>query len=308
MILQQMNSFYQRLFVSLVLSVLMAFAITYSHHTLFFLGFNLFFSAGISIALWEFYQIAIEAGKNQNESVKSLQAGLHGSFQPLLWPAVAANFLYLFIIGMSSQFPYAEALGALVLYSSFLAFFLHYFIKGGSPLVNLSLTIFGIVYLTLPLSYLLRINYFHLADSTQDGRWWLFYLLVVAKMSDTGGFFVGKLCGSRPLASYISPKKTVEGAIGGIAFSIGASLLFYYGSHLLSSKSFTLSFGESLFLGLGIALLAQIGDLAESLLKRDAGVKDSNQLPGLGGMLDIVDSMVFAAPFLYFFLRYAKGL
>jgi phosphatidate cytidylyltransferase len=85
---------------------------------------------------------------------------------------------------------------------------------------------------------------------------------------------------------------------------IGTSIFFQWATHFFFNESpIILTFWQSLWLGGMISLLGQFGDLAESLLKRDCGVKDSNQLPGLGGMLDVVDSLVFTSPLLYFFLK-----
>lgn len=87
--------------------------------------------------------------------------------------------------------------------------------------------------------------------------------------------------------------------IGGLALSLVASLLFYF---FLFENSPLMTLWKAIWVGLLISILAQIGDLAESLLKRDAGVKDSSHIPGLGGMLDIVDSLVFTLPLVYLLL------
>jgi phosphatidate cytidylyltransferase len=137
-----------------------------------------------------------------------------------------------------------------------------------------------------------------------DGRWWLVYLLVVTKITDIGAYFIGRLWGKRRLAPVLSPKKTIEGAFGGFICAILGSLAMVYIGQEFAGKSFPLHPSDALWLGIVIGIFGQIGDLAESLLKRDAAAKDSNTLPGLGGILDMLDSLIFTAPIVYFYLRW----
>jgi phosphatidate cytidylyltransferase len=155
--------------------------------------------------------------------------------------------------------------------------------------------------LTLPISCALRINYFFPTHALEDGRLWLAYVLLVTKMTDIGAYFCGKIFGKNKLAPSISPKKTVEGALGGLGAALLTSLIFaFFASHF---APFHMTFLQSIWIGITMSILAQLGDLSESLLKRDAGVKDSSHLPGLGGMLDIVDSLVFTLPLMYLLLK-----
>jgi phosphatidate cytidylyltransferase len=120
-------------------------------------------------------------------------------------------------------------------------------------------------------------------------------LLVIVKLGDIGAYLVGSRWGRRPLLPHISPKKTVEGSLGGLFFSALGALI---------TKPF-LPFGyEQLFLtAIGLGLLGQLGDLSESLLKRDCQIKDSGRFfPGMGGVLDQIDSLLFTAPVFYFYL------
>ena len=166
---------------------------------------------------------------------------------------------------------------------------------------NLAITLFGIIYLTLPISCALRINYFFPEQAAQDGRLWLAYVLLVTKMTDIGAYFCGKTLGKNKLAPSISPKKTIEGALGGLGAALITSLIFTLLASTLTI--FPMSFLQSIWIGIAMSVLAQLGDLSESLLKRDAGVKDSSHLPGLGGMLDIVDSLIFTLPLMYLLLK-----
>ncbi len=129
---------------------------------------------------------------------------------------------------------------------------------------------------------------------------WLFFLIAVTKATDTFAYFVGKRYGHNYFVPKLSPKKTIEGALGGLAAAIITALLFL---PLFPHSSWV----ELSLLGLSLGVAAEFGDLAESLLKRDANIKDSNVLPGFGGVLDIVDSLIFTTPLLYCYLK-AKSL
>lgn len=127
-------------------------------------------------------------------------------------------------------------------------------------------------------------------------------LLVFALMwvSDTGAYLVGSLWGRHPLAPRISPAKSLEGALGATVLSALAGAL---GAHWLLQD--LLSVGTGAFLGAGASIAGQVGDLFESMLKRDAGIKDSsNAIPGHGGVLDRFDGVLFVAPLLYYVLPY----
>ena len=140
----------------------------------------------------------------------------------------------------------------------------------------------------------------------EQGREWVLFLLLVTFATDTAAYFVGKSVGRTPLAPSVSPSKTREGALGGIAGAIGASLAAYY---ILDLDSMA---WEALILGALIGVVGQAGDLAESRIKRLAGVKDSGAIiPGHGGMLDRLDSIVLNLLVVYYFVSWAilqKGL
>lgn len=242
-------------------------------------------AASIGMAMWELNNIARAKGLKPAEKL-----------------GITLGVVYALSVALSTQYLWAKLLPELMLLFSLLSIFLYYFAKGVSPFMNLSATVFSIAYLAVPLSCMILIAYFFDQTKEQDGRWWLLYLVAVTKMTDTGGFFIGKNFGKQKLAPYISPKKTWEGALGGLCCAIATSLLIKVIAFLFNA-SFSLTLWQSLWLGAGIGIVAQCGDLAESLLKRDGGIKDSNQLPGLGGMLDIVDSLVFSAPLVYIFLK-----
>ena len=180
---------------------------------------------------------------------------------------------------------------------------------GQSVLTDAAATIFAPVYLGLPLGALAATRGENgamgmpsgLVWDTLDGRLILLLLMGVIVVSDSAQYYTGRAFGRRPLAPGISPKKTVEGAIGGVVFGTAAMTLGGY--YVFSSPLWLLA-----LVGAVISLLGIVGDLFESLLKRSAGVKDSsNLIPGHGGVLDRIDSWLFAAPVYYVFVRFVAS-
>ena len=161
---------------------------------------------------------------------------------------------------------------------------------------RLALDSLGLLYVgvTFPYVYVLR--------DRPDGGFWVITLMAIAFGADTGGYFVGRFLGRHKLYPLLSPKKTIEGALGGIAAGVGAAFI---ARTWLPGLAF-LSPLDCVVLGMGGASLGILGDLLESLLKRAHGAKDSGTLiPGHGGILDRVDGLMFAAPFAYFYLEAA---
>jgi phosphatidate cytidylyltransferase len=135
------------------------------------------------------------------------------------------------------------------------------------------------------------------------GRDWVYLVLIATFASDTLAYFIGKNFGKKKMAPAISPGKTWEGAAAGVFGALIISILFTCHTPL----QLPLSIGESIILGFLVSLFGQIGDLAESLLKRNTGVKDSGTLmPGHGGVLDRIDSILFAGAVVYFFVLMLK--
>jgi phosphatidate cytidylyltransferase len=149
----------------------------------------------------------------------------------------------------------------------------------------------GILYVGWLLSFLVGLR-------LDAGRNWVFFALFTTFGSDTIAFFVGRALGRHRLAPSISPNKTWEGAIGGVFGAIIVSLLFT----LPTPLNLPLSYGQAILLGLLVSVFGQFGDLVESLLKRNMGVKESgNMVPGHGGFLDRMDSVVFAGIVVYLY-------
>ncbi len=165
-------------------------------------------------------------------------------------------------------------------------------------LVAISTTLFGLLYVPWLLNFISKIVFF----PGIEGRYYVLYFILVTKFSDVGAYVTGSLIGRHKMIPRISPGKTWEGFGGAIAFSTGASLLFarFLGRHLAGMNLL-----HALILGILLSVAAVIGDLIESLFKREAGVKDSGRLlPGIGGVLDLLDSLLFNAPIMYLYLRH----
>lgn len=158
------------------------------------------------------------------------------------------------------------------------------------PILSISATVFGILYISWCFSFLIRIR------QLPEGAMLTAFLLLVTKSSDIGAYLWGRSFGKTPLLKRVSPKKSLEGAIGGFFTSLGVGVL---ASPFIES----INFWEIFFLVIILAVISQLGDLFESLLKRDCQVKDSGKiLPGMGGVLDVMDSVIFTAPTFYLYL------
>ncbi len=159
-----------------------------------------------------------------------------------------------------------------------------------SVMQHLSLLFFGLIYLALPLGLLAALG------DLPWGRQWVFLILLLTMTGDTAAYFVGINFGQRKLYPAISPNKSVEGALGGLGGALLGVLIAKYWFFPV------LTFAECLLLALVLGPLAQVGDLVESMLKRGFGVKDSGTLiPGHGGILDRLDSLLLVFPPVYFY-------
>lgn len=144
------------------------------------------------------------------------------------------------------------------------------------------------------------VHLINLRDIPTYGEYLTLFMIVTVWVSDTGAYFSGRFFGRHKLNPEVSPKKTWEGAVGGTLLAVGAAAIMH---HLFLSTAF--SWQKALWLGLLVAVVGQVSDLAESVLKRSAGVKDSsNLLPGHGGFLDRFDSYLLLAPLFYYVVLY----
>jgi phosphatidate cytidylyltransferase len=160
------------------------------------------------------------------------------------------------------------------------------------------------MYVPWLLNFVQKIIFFPFASAglADDGKYFLLYFILITKFSDMGAYAVGSLIGKHKMIPRISPGKTWEGFGGAIVVSTGASLAFV---HFFGTDMFGMNSLHAVILGVLLSSTAVIGDLIESLFKREAGVKDSGQLfPGIGGILDLLDSLLFNAPIMYLYLRH----
>jgi phosphatidate cytidylyltransferase len=237
-------------------------------------SFGLLVALGATVSLLEYYALVLPGGTVVEKGV-----GL------LLGLAVIASFY----IGDISATP---GILALALFCS-TVMCLARFKPGASIGDILSKHLLGFVYVPFLLGHLILIRDFN------SGITWTFFVLSVVFAGDTAAYYVGKAIGRHRLCPSLSPGKTVEGAVGGLAANLLIGILFWqYWLPEFSWRSCTV-------LVVLLGLLGQIGDLAESMLKRSVGLKDSGRLlPGHGGMLDRIDGLLFAAPALYYFKIY----
>lgn len=163
-------------------------------------------------------------------------------------------------------------------------------------LVDVSVLIFGMLYIGFTLGHLL------LTRALPDGIFLVFFVVLVTWAGDTGAYYAGMSMGRTPLAPRISPNKTVEGLLGGCLLAVVIALI----ARAWFIPSFTIL--DAIVLGLVLTVVGLIGDLSESMFKRGAGVKDSGGLiPGHGGMLDRLDSLLLTAPTYYYYVTLVKG-
>ena len=171
-------------------------------------------------------------------------------------------------------------------------------------LVAISTTLFGLMYVPWLLNFIQKINFFPFATGSpaDAGKFFLLYFILITKFSDMGAYVVGSLIGRHKMIPRISPAKTWEGFGGAILVSTGASLAFV---HFFGAKMVGMNYLHAVVLGVILSVTAVIGDLIESLFKREADMKDSGALfPGIGGILDLLDSLLFNAPIMYLYLRH----
>lgn len=289
---QTRMTFFMRLGSTLVLWALMLSTVFSGYES----GFFSLLAFMAIVALWEYFRML----KADGIEVFTLTG--------LLCAAVLLVGGFLIVKSHGPQSSYDFELLVLVLFM--LTIFARQMFRGtdNDPLRAMSYTIFGLLYIPWLFSFLTKIIYLtpRLPDGTTTGQYYVLYLVAVTKFSDMGAYVFGSLFGKNPFAPHISPKKTWEGFYG----AMFASLLCSYGMNaLLPGKLQAFGFMDLTLLGLLLGFAAVIGDLAESIVKRGAHTKDSSAiLPGIGGTLDLIDSILFTAPILFFYMRLILGI
>ncbi|OGN55712.1 MAG: hypothetical protein A3D96_01320 [Chlamydiae bacterium RIFCSPHIGHO2_12_FULL_44_59] len=278
-----MSDLNRRLISGTIIGVLVTCLIIFALHPIFQYVVVVSVAAMAGVAIWEYEQFVKAKGWKMTT--------------PALIILSVCEVLAFFFFAKDAVF---KGLPIAVFFAGFLILFAMHFREKEGAIVNLAVSAFGLAYIAVPVGMILGILYF----PHDDGRLWIAYLLVVTKVTDMGAYFGGNLWGKRQLAPRISPKKTVEGAVCGLVCAVLASFVFYLVGE--STRSFEWSGFTWLFLGLTLGIVGQLGDLSESLLKRDAQKKDSNALPGLGGVLDSIDSIIFNATIIFVYLYYVN--
>ncbi|MBJ7258550.1 MAG: phosphatidate cytidylyltransferase [Chthoniobacterales bacterium] len=177
-----------------------------------------------------------------------------------------------------------------------------------NPLETMAYTLFGLLYIVWLFNFLTKIVYLTprgpMGQTT--GQYYVLYLLLVTKFSDMGAYLAGSLFGRHKLVPHISPHKSWEGLAGAIVLATAGSFGLWL---LIPERLSVFSATDVAVLGVLLGAAAVIGDLAESIVKRSTEAKDSGGLlPGIGGVLDLIDSVLFTAPLLFFYMRIVLGL
>lgn len=239
------------------------------------------------IGAWELFRMARVAG---NEPLDTAGIILAASV-PLM---VHASYLGVFRMTLTV---------ALIIFMTLLASVIWVRGTARKPLISFALTIVGVIYAT-QVSYMYPLRYHDYAVGALAGTMLVMFPIAVTWATDTGAYAFGRMFGRHKLIPSVSPAKTIEGALGGLLISVLGAWL--YVQFLLKPFAHLSMLPLSIVaFGLIVGFVGQVGDLAESLLKRDAGVKDSSKLlPGHGGILDRFDSLLFVLPVAYLLLGY----
>jgi phosphatidate cytidylyltransferase len=171
----------------------------------------------------------------------------------------------------------------------------------GKPLASVAITVFGVIYASL-FSYIYALRYHDYAVGARAGTALVLLPVLLTWATDIGAYMFGRTFGRKKLIPSISPGKTVEGAVGGLGVAIVVCLL-YVRFILMPFAQLGLTIQGAVLFAIVVSVAAQTGDLAESLLKREAGIKDSSRIiPGHGGILDRFDSLLFVMPIAFLML------
>lgn len=243
-------------------------------------------SVASALAAWEYFRLAEATGARPMMAIGVVLAAL----VPLFMHAAR---LGLWVPPLSLATLVVPALLGIALWSR---------AATGKPIESVAITLFGVFYTGGMFAFAYALRYHRFAVGDMAGALLLFLPLVLSWANDSGAFFLGRAFGKRKLMPSISPGKTVAGGVGGLVVTVLAAWL--YVEFLLGPRAgLGLTLSATILFGVVISVVAQIGDLVASMLKRQAGVKDSSALiPGHGGVLDRTDSLLFTIPVSYVLL------
>src|SRR5256884_6029204 len=276
-------------FVTTIALWSVALIIAFSGHEL---AFYALVSAFGLIALWEFYRMLDHKGL-PNFKITGMICGA---------VMLVGSFYYFSKIGPAGSYDFEVAV---LLFFLLTVFGRQMFarLRHDEPLQTMAYTLFGLLYVLWLFNFITKIVYLTPRSSAGvvTGQFYVLYLIAVTKFSDMGAYLTGSAIGRHLMVPHISAKKTWEGFCGAIGFALLCSLALF---KLMPGHLPALTWTHATVLGLLLGVAAVLGDLAESIIKRSTDVKDSgNLLPGIGGALDLLDSLLFTAPLLFFYLR-----
>jgi len=252
----------------------------------------------VGAALTEFLGMAAAAG--------------YPGYRPVL---VLGGLLYVLAVAGEAKGMVTQGLPMFVLAILIVALFLAAFREPDlrQALMNVIVSLGGFLYLAWTLAFLVRIYCFE--PGTRAGPFLVLFVILVTKFNDIGGYTVGNLSNrlignNHKMTPRLSPKKSWEGLVGSVVFSVGIAclLLHWFGDRMQPHDQPLITMPIAVCIGVAAAILGVWGDLAESVIKRGAGVKDSGTMvPGVGGLLDVLDSLVFVAPLFYWYIAFSKA-
>lgn len=247
------------------------------------LGLALLLAVAAAVAAWEFYNIAVGTGSHPLSLLgialsAAIPFGVYARFEGFWAPPVSVVMLVVLTLMSITLWRRGAT---------------------GKPLEVVAITLLGVFYTGGMLAFAYALRYHRFAIGPMAGTLLVLLPLLITWGTDTGGMLFGKTLGKRKLMPSISPGKTVAGAVGGAVVAVIAAMLFVKLA-LHPYARLTMSLAAAAAFGLVVSVAGQVGDLVESMLKREAGVKDSSALiPGHGGALDRVDSLLFTLPVSY---------
>ena len=239
-------------------------------------------AAGLSYGAWEYWNMF-----------------RHGGYHPS-GPVLIVGVAAMTLARMVPQWSGIEVALSVTIMAA-MAMHLFQYEKAGdrASAIDFNITVGGVLYLGWLGSYLISLR------ALPDGLWWILLVLPAVWAADAGAYFVGSSHGKHKMSRYASPKKSWEGYAGGVA---AAAVLCLILAALWQLRAPAVTPVKGMILGLAIGLLSPVGDLGESMLKRGFGVKDTSQIiPGHGGVMDRIDSWLWAVPIGYFIILYALG-
>jgi phosphatidate cytidylyltransferase len=281
-------TFLLRLGSSLVLWGILSLAIFLKLPVLYLV---LIFGVGM-LAEWEFLQMLRASGIKTFAKTAIVIAALF----------LIGSFFYYQFYGSDHGFQFDAAMVFLFIVAVFIRQMCSSF-QNQDALQTIVFTLFGLLYIPWTIHFISKIIFLTppTLEGAPTGQFYVLFAIVVTKFSDMGAYLVGSFFGRHPFMSHISPKKTWEGFFGAIALALIIGAVMYL---LFPSQLSLLRWTDIFCLGALLGAVAVVGDLAESMIKRSTQAKDSSHIiPGIGGILDLIDSLLFTMPVFFFYLR-----